>query len=233
MGSFGPCCANAGGVYIESTGTFYTYDRTAQQSTFTTAQLVKHEFGHYLNGRHIFPGIYGEAGYFDQPNLWADEGFAEVLAALEFDSQGDYTLHPHNVHLNAICSSSKPDLNTTITSSSYTSTTYPHGWALSYFLTNHAHDGLLNVFQAYRNKSYNTANFASLAGGASMAAVQASWNAAIDGWCSQPRTSATRIKESSFAHFERPDAQVLEERIGGPFNPIVDPVKPALDRTQF
>ena len=141
MSSFGPCCANAGGVYIESSATFYTYDRTAGQSSYTTSQLVQHEFGHYLNGRYLFPGIYGESGYFAQPKLWADEGFAEVLAGLTFDSSGGYTLHPHNVEESLVCkASSRPNLTTTINESVYSSTTYPHGWALAYFLTTEKHD---------------------------------------------------------------------------------------------
>ena len=41
---------NSGGIYIEAFGTFYTYQRTPEESTYTVEELFRHEFVHYLQG---------------------------------------------------------------------------------------------------------------------------------------------------------------------------------------
>jgi len=234
MGSFGPCCADAGGVYIERTATFYTYDRTSAQSLFTTKQLIKHEFGHYLNGRHVYPGIYGDAGYFNQPLTWSDEGFAEVLAGLEFDSNGQYFLMPNSTQKTRICSSARPDISPLINTNAYTSSTYPNSWALMYYLTTQKHGGLLNIFNGYRDRSYTTANFASLLQAADVNEVQTGLNAAITGWCTQParlaaKQSVSQETAAEFQHFERPDADLFSAPTTGLKRPGFNLDKPIGD----
>ena len=86
MESFVGYGSAAGGLYLERVGTLYTWQRTPAESRFTLEELIQHEYGHYLQGRHVYPGLFGDPGDFDQPRGWADEGFAEVLAGLVFAS---------------------------------------------------------------------------------------------------------------------------------------------------
>ncbi len=72
---------NNGGIYIEQTGTFYTYQRTSSESIYTLEELFRHEYSHYLAGRYLVPGMWGEeAIYANNRMTWIDEGFAEFLA---------------------------------------------------------------------------------------------------------------------------------------------------------
>lgn len=50
---------NNGGIYIEETGTFFTYERTPEQSIYSLEELFRHEFTHYLQGRYEVPGLFG------------------------------------------------------------------------------------------------------------------------------------------------------------------------------
>ena len=72
---------NNGGIYIEQTGTFYTYQRTPQQSTYTLEDLFRHEYVHFLVGRFLIEGLWGQAPiYANDAMVWFDEGLAEFLA---------------------------------------------------------------------------------------------------------------------------------------------------------
>lgn len=72
---------NSGGVYIEAYGTFYTYQRTAEESTYTVEELFRHEYTHYLQGRFLVPGVWGASPYYDDNRLvWFEEGMAQFLA---------------------------------------------------------------------------------------------------------------------------------------------------------
>ena len=46
---------NNGGLYIEGTGTFFTYERTPEESIYSLEELFRHEFTHYLQGRYEVP----------------------------------------------------------------------------------------------------------------------------------------------------------------------------------
>ena len=73
---------NNGGIYIEGDATFYTYQRTAQESIFRLEELFRHEYVHYLAGRFIQEGLWGQTPlYQDCRMVWFDEGLAEFLAA--------------------------------------------------------------------------------------------------------------------------------------------------------
>ena len=73
---------NSGGIYIEDFGTFYTYQRTPEQSTYTVEELFRHEFVHYLQGRFIIPGTWAGSPYYDNNRLvWFEEGMAQFLTA--------------------------------------------------------------------------------------------------------------------------------------------------------
>ena len=72
---------NNGGIYIESWGTFFTYERTPQESIYTLEDLFRHEFSHYLQGRYMAPGMWGQNPIYDNERLsWFEEGGAEFLA---------------------------------------------------------------------------------------------------------------------------------------------------------
>ncbi|CAM1333484.1 collagenase [Tenacibaculum aestuariivivum] len=79
---------NNGGMYIERDATFYTYQRTAQESTFSLEELFRHEYVHYLQGRYIANGFWGESGIYQNNRLtWFEEGMAEHFAG-STDTQG-------------------------------------------------------------------------------------------------------------------------------------------------
>jgi microbial collagenase len=71
---------NNGGIYIEQDGTFYTYQRTPSQSIYTLEELFRHEYVHYLVGRYLIDGMWGNAPiYSNNRMVWFDEGLAEFL----------------------------------------------------------------------------------------------------------------------------------------------------------
>ena len=70
-----------GGIYIESGATFYTYQRTRQESIYTLEELFRHEYIHYLAGRFVINGSFGATDFYQNCGLtWFDEGLAEFLA---------------------------------------------------------------------------------------------------------------------------------------------------------
>jgi microbial collagenase len=70
-----------GGIYIESWGTFFTYERTPQESIYTLEDLFRHEYSHYLQGRYMSPGMWWADPIYDNERLtWFEEGEAEFLA---------------------------------------------------------------------------------------------------------------------------------------------------------
>ncbi|PSK00353.1 collagenase [Brevibacillus formosus] len=70
-----------GGIYIEGTGTFFTYDRTKEQSIYSLEELFRHEFVHYLQGRYEVPGMWGQGKIYENSRLpWYEEGGAEFFA---------------------------------------------------------------------------------------------------------------------------------------------------------
>jgi len=70
-----------GGIYIEQWGTFFTYQRTPQESIYTLEELFRHEYVHYLVARHLIEGLWGQSGtiYDGGRMIWFDEGLAEYL----------------------------------------------------------------------------------------------------------------------------------------------------------
>lgn len=71
---------NNGGIYIEVYGTFYTYDRLPTESIYSLEELLRHEYVHYLQGRYLTEGSWGNAPFYDNNRLvWFEEGMAEFL----------------------------------------------------------------------------------------------------------------------------------------------------------
>ncbi|MGG4267471.1 collagenase ColA [Peribacillus simplex] len=72
---------NNGGIYIEEKGTFFTYERTPEQSIYSLEELFRHEFTHYLQGRYEVPGLFGIEDIYQNERLtWFQEGNAEFFA---------------------------------------------------------------------------------------------------------------------------------------------------------
>lgn len=71
---------NNGGIYVERDGTFYTYERTPQDSIYKLEELLRHEYVHYLSSRYAEHGMFGEALYSNERLTWFDEGSAEFFA---------------------------------------------------------------------------------------------------------------------------------------------------------
>lgn len=55
-----------GGIYIENIGTFFTYERTPEESIYTLEELFRHEFTHYLQGRYVVPGMWGQGEFYQE-----------------------------------------------------------------------------------------------------------------------------------------------------------------------
>lgn len=76
-----------GGIYIEQDGTFYTYDRTLQESIYPLEELFRHEFTHYMAGRFLIEGMWGQAPIYQGDRMvWFDEGLAEFCTWSTTDS---------------------------------------------------------------------------------------------------------------------------------------------------
>lgn len=70
-----------GGMYIESTGTFFTYERTPQESIYSLEELCRHELTHHLQGRYLVPGLWSRGPLYKNNRLtWLEEGGAEFFA---------------------------------------------------------------------------------------------------------------------------------------------------------
>ena len=51
--------ANNGGIYVEQWGKIFTFERLESESIYTLAELLKHEYSHYLVGRYLSQGEMG------------------------------------------------------------------------------------------------------------------------------------------------------------------------------
>ncbi|AWZ49085.1 collagenase [Clostridiaceae bacterium 14S0207] len=70
-----------GGMYIEQTGTFFTFERKSHESIYTLEELFRHEYTHYLQGRYAIPGMWGATELYKNSRLtWYEEGGAELFA---------------------------------------------------------------------------------------------------------------------------------------------------------
>lgn len=73
--------SNNGGIYIEQWGQIFTFEREPSESIYTLEELIKHEYAHYLVGRHLVYGDWGDGDFYDDDRItWFNEGLAEYLA---------------------------------------------------------------------------------------------------------------------------------------------------------
>lgn len=176
------------GVYVEHTGTLYTFQRTPEQTGNTLEESLQHEVGHYLTGRFLFPGSWFVPGYHTEPKGWVDEGLAEVLAGLVFDDAGGYRLPPHPRHVARMCAApASPELARLLGQRTgydrFGRFDYAYAWAFSYFLLTERPEVARRIYQAYRDGSYQLESFAAIAGVPSVAALEHEWHASMRGWC--------------------------------------------------
>ncbi len=72
---------NNGGIYIENNATFYTYERTRNESIYTLEELFRHEYVHYLSGRYMTPYDFSNSFFTQSERItWFNEGLAEHLS---------------------------------------------------------------------------------------------------------------------------------------------------------
>lgn len=207
---------DAGGLYIERESTLYTFEHVVNDR-YSTEDLIKHEFGHYLQGRYVYPGMWGEVGYHEQPKGWADEGMAEFLAGLEFDSAGQFYLSERAQYVKPelLCGDAPLcDLAGLLQRrAGYDVQTgeqfdYMNGWAFVYFLMKDRRALAQKLYASMRDGSYRLADFAALAG-VNMAQLQGDWHAAMRDWCAQRSDEAEMDgTECVVHHFGDPPAPV-------------------------
>ncbi|MFG3052837.1 collagenase [Kitasatospora sp. NPDC048239] len=77
---FGIGDVNNGGMFVEGRSTFYTYQRTSEESYFSLEELFRHEYTHYLNARWAIPGPANSARWTDDSTFAMNEGTAEYFA---------------------------------------------------------------------------------------------------------------------------------------------------------
>lgn len=175
------------GIYVEQDSTLYTFARRPDQTRNSLAETVRHEFAHYLSGRYIFAGVWQAAGYHNEPQGWADEGLAEVLAGLEISS-GDYRLALRERRLERICVRAAPrELAPLLAQRDgydrFGTFDYDHAWSFTYYLLTEQPAVAKRLYSAFRSDSYSLADFARLAGVTSIAELERDWHTAMAGWC--------------------------------------------------
>ncbi|MFJ9690781.1 collagenase [Kitasatospora sp. NPDC101183] len=74
-----------GGMFIEERSTFYTYQRTPQESYFSLEELFRHEYTHYLNARWAIPGEGYTTRWPADATFAMNEGTAEYFAGATRD----------------------------------------------------------------------------------------------------------------------------------------------------
>ncbi len=178
--------AYAGGLYLEREATLYTYQRTASQSSYTLEELLQHELTHALTGRFVFPGVWGDAGYHDEPKGWLDEGLAEVMAGLTPGS--DNPLPPRDVPLRSLCAQPIGSLSSLLdrrTGYDQPGTfDYARAWAFVYYLVRRSPDVLDRVVASYRDGTYSASDFAATARVTSIGDLEDDWHNTVQAWCS-------------------------------------------------
>ena len=143
---------NNGGIYIETWGTLFTYDRTPQQSTLTLEELLRHEYVHYLDARYVIVPGYGESPMYDNSRLtWYNEGLAEWLT-------GSTRVQGVPARSSYVSQINSDGTRMTIpqivgVSYNYGFTFYRYAGLLFTYLDNHRGDLLVRLFDAVRGNN--------------------------------------------------------------------------------
>lgn len=154
-----------GGIFIESWGTLFTYDRTPQQSIYTLEELLRHEFTHYLDSRYLVVGSFGESGtlYTGDRLVWYNEGLAEYMVG----ARRLGGIYARGVLFEQIASDSERLTVADIVSASYTGgfKFYRYAGCFFEFLEESYPETLLELFEVIRGNDLDAldALYASLA----------------------------------------------------------------------
>lgn len=156
---------NNGGIFIESWGTLFTYDRTPAQSIYTLEELLRHEYTHYLDSRYLITGSFGQSGTLYEGNrmVWYNEGLAEYMVGA---TRVNGVL-PRGILFSQIDGDSSRLTVADITSATYGSFTFYRYAGVYYeFLEEERPDLLLALFEAVRGDDVVVldALYASMAG---------------------------------------------------------------------
>ena len=142
-----------GGIYIERRATFYTWDRTVGvESSLSLESLFRHEYCHYLQGRYLIPGFWGEVAFYNNSRMvWYEEGMAEFFAG-STPNEG-IKLLASNVGVVKNNTNNWPTLET-VFNSSYSSGNFNHyyyGNMLWYYFYHNDFGKLKQFFDLTRN----------------------------------------------------------------------------------
>ncbi|MGL5243922.1 MAG: collagenase, partial [Sarcina sp.] len=138
---------NNGGIYIETEGNFYTYERTTQQSRFSLEELFRHEYTHYLQGRYLVPGMWGRGGCYDngvEKLTWYDEGNAEFFAG----STRTEGVKPRRSIIEYLTNRSLPHIGTVLRSKYSSSNFYNTSCAIFLYMYNN-NLGMFRTINSY------------------------------------------------------------------------------------
>jgi hypothetical protein len=212
----------AGGLYLEGSATLYTYDRQPWESSYTLEELLQHEFGHYLQGRHVYPGLWGHVGDFVEPRGWADEGFAELLGGLELDADGAPAAQLRPAQVATLCSEPFRALDALLSQrSGYDQPgtfDYVNGWSFSHFFFASRREDARRVYRALREGTYALGAFAALAAVPSIGELEVEWHAAMGEWCAAsagPGSAAASVGLLLSPTPPRPSVCSTVERVRG------------------
>nr|WP_240903724.1 collagenase [Chengkuizengella sediminis] len=91
-----------GGIYIESWGTFFTWDRVVPtDSIYELEELFRHEYFHFLQSRYLVPGMWGDTALYDYDRLvWVEEGGGEFFAGATRTGIDTRSTKIGNIHSN-------------------------------------------------------------------------------------------------------------------------------------
>lgn len=187
MNAFVGYGASAGGLYLESKGTLYTFQRTQSQSTYTVEDLIKHEFTHYLQGRYVYSGMWNDPDYHSEPKGWADEGLAEFFAQSVLVSDYDHSITRSQKYLGELCEKDAyRDLDSLLTQregyDQFGQWDYANAWAFAHYIMTEQKDAAKNLYSSFREGSYRLDNFSTISG-SSIDSLESDWHDAMDIWC--------------------------------------------------
>ncbi|MGQ0771857.1 MAG: collagenase [Nitrososphaerota archaeon] len=187
MNAFVGYGASAGGLYLESKGTLYTFQRTTSQSTYTVEDLIKHEFMHYLQGRYVYSGMWNDPDYHSEPKGWADEGLAEFFAQSVIASDYDHNIERPQKYLGEICGKDEHrDLDSLLTQregyDQFGQWDYANAWAFAHYIMTEQKDAARNLYSSFRDGSYRLDDFAAISG-SSIDSLESNWHDSMEDWC--------------------------------------------------